>query len=352
VTFFNLWIIGAIIMFAIGLHLVLNDDFQYFGMMMPGAMFSIYGIIIYLVLFICPFCCETNVRTSRRNQCCQHLLYTPIEPITAAVDGGTATALTTYVDQLEAAQPQLFFRVEGHLNQRERDAAYNLTGTAAGRGANQVAMYGFTHHFPTTVSSAVNASASTEAVGKWGSRSSDYGVVRFHYRLTLSEDDQRWARDTCRALETAYRGHEGCHEVRATLVYALPSITSAATSMSLYTPYDATKGYDPTFRAGANANLYIWSETATLEKVGDAPFTGVTIPSTINSCLSGLFKRSCACFALLTCMYVPLICFLRGCVVKEADFTHVKQVTLGRAVVTGERGQTVEVVDGIAVAGA
>jgi hypothetical protein len=320
-------------------------------MMMAGAMISIYGIVIYCILFLGSFCTNPNEYRGNNTHCCRNLLYTPIEPITAAVDGGTATALTTHVDQLEAAQPQLFFRVEGHLNQRERDAGYSMAGSAPGKGMRRKAMYGFTHYLPTTVSSVSSASASTEAVGEWGSRSSDYGVVRFHYRLALSEDDQRWIRDTCRALETAYRGHEGCEVVHATLVYALPSVTSPASAQSLYTAYDTESGYDPLRRAGANAELYHWSEVASFETTAHTRHSGITVPPE-PSCVDSLFKRSCSCFALLTCMYVPLICFLRGCVVKEADFTHVKQVVLGRAVVTGERGQTVEVVDGVAVAGA
>jgi hypothetical protein len=325
--------------------------------MIAGAMLSIYGIAIYLIIFLGSFCPETtgtreSTSSSSKTGCCQNLLYTPIEPITAAVDGDTVATLTTYVDQLEAAQPQLFFRVEGHLNQRERDDAYKMKGSSQGTKSPHVAMYGFTHHLPTTISSVVNTSAATEALGDWNSRSENYGVVRFHYRLTLSDDDQKWAQDTCRALETAYRGHEGCGEVHASLVYALPGVTSAAASLSLFTPYDKDAGYEPERRAGAHSELYHWSEVASIDSSAHAPFTGITIPPNPKKCIHRMFKRSCTCFALLTCMYVPLICFLRGWVVKEADFTHVKQVTLGRAVVTGEEGQTVEIVDGIAVAGA
>jgi hypothetical protein len=331
-----------------------DDANDYFPLLLAGATLVLYASVVYMSVFLIPQCCKGGNRASRRQaECCRRLLYRPIEPLTEAVDGGSATALATYVDQLDAAQPQLFFRVEGHINAHERALALRKRGDRQQRGDTHIALYGFTHHLPTTVAACSNATATMQEVADWSAKAGVYGTATVRYALSISPEDEEWAKTACHALEEAYRGHEGCQEVHVSLVYALAGVTSEGVrSYSSYNPADSI--YDPLLRPGANHMLYRWSTTGTASAPGTAPSTGVLLPPEADdgqTYRAKLISRRCRCVALATCTYIPLICFLRGCVLKQAEFTHTKRVSLGRAIAVGAQGDTIEIVGGAAVSG-
>jgi hypothetical protein len=182
--------------------------------------------------------------------------------------------LMSRVTILDQAQPSVWIRVEGYLNEKAYEAAKRSHGRimrntthfgydSAGKWRNLSAptepFYGFSHYIPVEVSACRNASCDASALAKFYKlymQGTDNDIV-YQYSYDLSHSDKVWLSTVQTTLQHAYLHHEGCQCIRTDVVYTLDGVTPAAAPMTA-SPYDSRGVFSRYLRSGMNAELYDW----------------------------------------------------------------------------------------------
>jgi hypothetical protein len=333
VTAFTVWIWFWIIMLIITPSLF-NDSTRRGGrsggelaLFIISIVFLVYALVAYLILIGCVSYCTVD---SGRMPCgCITFLYAPLHRLLKAVPSDL-TQLYTRVNQLDSARPALWIRVEGYLKDSEMaivEQNHHRTANKEHARGYHEPRYGFTHYLPVSISSAANVSCPSHLLDEWYQNHGNYAALSFKYTYRLSHEDQTWIARAQQELQRLYTGHENCRYVLTDVVYTLDGFTPTGTTPS--SPYDQYGLYDRFRRPGVNAELFNWSQAATTHKAGKG--ADIMFIRTSSSGLKDTFFNSfCTFISIFTVTYLPYVCCFRTCIVKEADFTHTKELTLDR----------------------
>lgn len=295
-----------------------GTDFGREVMLYQSTMLFALFLVYYLIFVVLP-ALRYNSGT-----CCgiRNILYQPLHKALAATDR-SINNVYAQVNRMDDARPALFIRVEGYQSEREynRSKFYHGIITNETKSLSKRPIYGFTHYLPVPIASAANVSAAAVELDQWYAQGSDFSAITFRYIFSVTPEDWQYLQQQKSDIEARYRGHQGCHFIHTSLVYALEGVTPVG-----HLPVnclDENSRYDKYARPGVNAALYRWHSTCEDDKSGDAQAFLVVEKDTAN-CLGMLWFNRFTMFAhVLAFLYIPYVWLFRLCY-NETTFTHRK----------------------------
>ena len=252
------------------------------------------------------------------------------------------TSLTTRINELDAARPQLFLRVEGYANEHDMVKASLYDGRPYNPSSPLLPLPGFTHHLAVPLRSTANISADRTQIEDWFYASTGYSCVSVEFGFELDAEERAWLRRLCQKVRQRYAGHEGCNYIRVGVEYALQGVSAQSEAHWQY-PYNEEGRFTALHRAGVNAGLYNWVDVATLHHTASLPDAQLLCheghshvmsdDAKSSACCSksfyGVFTKLGASISILLCMYLPYVCCFR-LIVRDVTYTHLKKLTLKR----------------------